>query len=126
MRIAANIAGVLLGLVFIVLPTLIMLGVMHQPPPPAGSPAASFMAAFVPTGYFFAIQICEIVGGLLVVFPRTRNFGLLILGPIIFNILCFHICIMKGGGLLGPPLVVAVLAAFLLWAGRRSFAGLAN
>jgi hypothetical protein len=33
---------------------------------------------------------------------------------------------MKGEGLFGPPLVVAVLAAFLLWVGRKSFAGLMN
>jgi hypothetical protein len=125
MKIAANIAGALLGLVFVVLPTLILLGVLHQPPPPAGSPAAMFFGAFAPTGWFTLVQTCEIVGGLLVAIPTTRNFGLLFLGPIIVNILAFHILVAKSG-LVGPPLLVAVLAAFLLFAERHKFAALAN
>jgi hypothetical protein len=84
------------------------------------------MGALVPTGYFTLVKICELIGGCLVAIPRTRNFGLLFLGPIVVNILAFHIFIMKGVGLFGPPILVAVLAAFLLWAGRRSFAGLMN
>ena len=124
MRIAANIAGALLGFIFVALPIAILLKAMPMPPPPAGTPAASFMAAFGPTGYMTFVQICEIVGGILVAIPKTRNFGLLVLGPIIINILAFHILIKQGDGLLGPPLVVAVLAVFLLFVERRAFAGL--
>jgi hypothetical protein len=47
-----------------------------------------------------------------------------VLGPIVINILCYHVLIMKGEGLMGPPLLVAVLAAFVLFAERRSFAAL--
>jgi len=125
MKIAATIAGVLLGLVFVVLPSLILLGVIHQPPPPEGSPAALFFGAFAPTGWLKLVQACEIIGGLLVAIPKTRNFGLLFLGPIIINILAFHILVAQGG-LFGPPLFVAVLAAFLLFAERAKFAALAN
>jgi putative oxidoreductase len=125
MKIAANIAGALLGFIFVVLPILILLGVIHQPPPPADSPAALFFGAFGPTGWITFVQICEIVGGLLVAIPTTRNFGLLVLGPIVINILCFHLLVAKAG-LVGPPLVVAVLAAFLLFAERNKFASLAK
>ena len=125
MKIAALIAGALLGLIFVALPVLIMAGVIHQPPPPADSPAGHFMAAFVPTGWLTFVQICQIVGGILVAIPKTRNFGLLILGPIIVNILAFHILVAKGG-LVGPPLLVAVLGAFLLFVERRKFAALMN
>jgi putative oxidoreductase len=126
MRIAANIAGGLLGFIFVAISLMVLLHLAPMPPPPAGSPAASFMVAFVPTGWLTVVKICELIGGILVAIPNTRNFGLLFLGPIIVNILCFHILVMNGQGLFGPPIVVAVLAAFLLWAGRRSFAALGN
>lgn len=125
MKIATNIAGGLLGFVFVVLPLMILLKLMPMPPPPpADSPAGMFMGAMFPTGYMTAVQILEIVGGVLVAIPRTRNFGLLVLGPIVINILFYHVFIMQGGGLIGPPLLVAALAVFLLFAERRAFLGL--
>ena len=81
------------------------------------------MGVFVASGWLIVVKVCELIGGILVAIPKTRNFGLLFLGPIVINILSFHILVEKSG-LLGPPLVVAVLAAFLLWAERKSFLGL--
>jgi putative oxidoreductase len=126
MKIASNIAGGLLGFLFIAFSLMVLLNLVHAPPPPEGSAAAMFMGAFVPTGYLTFVKIFELTGGCLVAIPRTRNFGLLILGPIIVNILAFHIFIMKGMGLIGPPLLVAVLGLFLLWSERKAFAGLIN
>jgi hypothetical protein len=126
MKIAANIAGGLLGFIFVVLPLLVLTGVIKAPPPPEGTPAALFMGAVGPTGFMNYVLTFEIIGGVLVAIPKLRNFGLLVLGPIVVNILAFHICIMKGDGLMGPPLVVALLSAFLLFAARRQFAGLKN
>jgi putative oxidoreductase len=125
MKIAALIAGILLGFVFVALPGALMLGLMHPPPPPADSPAGQFFGVFYTTGWLKLVQLFQILGGILVAIPKTRNFGLLIVGPVIVNILAFHILVAKGG-LVGPPLVVAVLAAFLLFAERRKFAALAN
>jgi putative oxidoreductase len=125
MKIAAIIAGILLGLVFVVLPILLMTGAMPMQPPPPGTPPAQFMGVFYPTGWLTFVQLCQIGGGILVAIPKTRNFGLLVLGPIVVNILCFHILVAKSG-LVGPPLLVAVLAAFLLFVERRKFAALAN
>ena len=124
MKIAANIAGGLLGFIFVAMSLIVLLNLVHMPPPPDGSPAAHFMAALGPSGYFTFVKVCELIGGILVAIPRTRNFGLLVLGPIVLNILAFHTFIMKGEGLVGPPLLVAVLAAFLLWASRKAFLGL--
>jgi putative oxidoreductase len=62
-----------------------------------------------------------------VAIPRTRNLGLLALGPIIVNILAFHVFIAGGHGLLDPMLLIIVaLALYLLWTGRKNFAGLLN
>lgn len=127
MKLAANIAGGLLGLAFIAFSVLFFLMAGKQPPPPEGSPAALFMGAFYPTGYLHFVKVLEFIGGVLVAIPKTRNFGLLVLGPIIVNILAFHTFITKGADLFSPPIIIIVLIAlFLLWTGRRAFLGLLN
>jgi hypothetical protein len=83
------------------------------------------MAAFMPTGYMTFVKVLEALGGLLVVIPKTRNLGLLILGPILVNIFAYLAFVMKGEGLFSPVMgVIAALALYLLWAGRKEFAGL--
>lgn len=119
------VAGVLLGLLFVASGLVVLLKLVPMPPPPEGTPAALFMGAFVPTGYLTFVKVLEVLGGLLVAIPRTRNLGLLILGPIIVNILAFHIFINKGATLADPSLgFLVVLALYLLWVGRKAFAGL--
>jgi putative oxidoreductase len=124
MKYLPAIAGGLLGAMFVLFSLLFLLHLAPMPPPPAGSSMAQFMDAFVPTGYLTFVKSLELIGGLLVAVPRTRNFGLLVLGPIIVNILAFHVFIMKGG-LFDPILIViVVVSTYLLWCGRRAFAGL--
>ncbi|HEY5704085.1 MAG TPA: hypothetical protein VIS96_00760 [Terrimicrobiaceae bacterium] len=126
MKYAPTIAGALLGFLFVVFSLIVLLKLVPTPPPPAdGSPVALFMGAFIPTGFITFVKVFELIGGILVAIPRTRNFGLLVLGPIILNILAFHIFITKGAGLFDPPLVlIVVLTAFLLWSERKAFAQL--
>ncbi len=122
-----TVAGVLLGLLFIMSSVVVLFNLVQMPPPPEGTPAALFMGAFGPTGYMTFVKVIELIGGILVAIPRTRNFGLLLLGPILVNILAFHVFIMKGAGLFDPMLIVIVLlAAYLLWVGRKAFAGLSG
>jgi putative oxidoreductase len=121
------IAGALLGLLFIASGLVVLLKLVPMPPMPEGTPAGHFMAAFVPTGYLTLVKLCEVIGGVLVAIPRTRNFGLLVLGPIVVNIIAFNGFVMKGEGLFSPPvIIVTVLSAYLLWCGRKAFAGLLN
>lgn len=125
MKYLPTIAGALLGLLFIAFSLIYFFKLMDMPPPPAGSPPAHFMEALVPTGYMNFVKTCELLGGILVAIPRTRNFGLLLLGPVIMNILAFHVFLAKGAGLTDPPLVlICLLAAYLLWDGRKAFLGL--
>lgn len=127
MKYAPIVAGILLGLLFIMSSVVVLFHLVQMPPPPEGTPAALFMGALGPTGYMTFVKVLELIGGILVAIPRTRNFGLLILGPILVNILAFHVFIMKGATLLDPMLIgIVLLAAYLLWCGRKSFAGLAN
>lgn len=128
MKLAFHIAGGLLGLMFIVFGLNFFLKFIPMPPgPPEGSPPALLMGALIPTGYMAFVKVLEILGGVLVAVPKTRNFGLLVLGPIIVNILCFHIFITKGATLVDPVnILISALALFLLWSGRSAFLGLAK
>lgn len=120
------IAGFLLGGLFIMASVMFFLELGPKPTFPEGSPIAHFMTAFGPTGYFKFVKTFELVGGLFVMIPRLRNFGLLLLGPIAVNIVAFHLFI--GGGFkdfLNPMLLITVLLSlYLLWEGRKQFANL--
>jgi putative oxidoreductase len=121
-----TVAGALLGLAFIALGLMFLLNMMPKSEaPPAGSPVALFMGAIVPTGYMTFVKVLEVLGGVLVAIPRTRNLGLLVLGPIIVNILAFHIFLTNGAGLKDPALIViSLLAVYLLWVERKAFCAL--
>jgi len=122
-----TIAAILLGLLFLMASLIVLLKLAPMPKFPEGSPIALFMGAFGPTGYMTFVKIFELTGGILVAIPRTRNLGLLVLGPIIVNILAFHTFITHGEGLLNPMLdVIVVLALYLLWDARKKFLGLLN
>lgn len=127
MKLTSNIAATLLGLAFVTFGLNFFLNFIPMPPDnsPADAPHKLFMAALYPTGYLTFVKVLEILGGVLVALPKTRNFGLLVLGPIVINILAFQIFLTKGAGLTQPPVIaVAVLSAFVLFAERKAFANL--
>ena len=120
-----TIAAGLLGLAFVVFGANHFLKFISMgDPPPEGSPILMFFGAFS-SGWMDFIKVLEIAGGILVAIPKTRNFGLLILGPIVINILAFNLFLTNGAGLLQPPVIaVSVLSAYLLWSERERFAKL--
>ena len=123
-----NILGGLLGLAFVAFSLMYLTGnIPDQPDPPEGSSIAMFFGAFAPTGYMHFVKVVELLGGILVAIPLTRNIGLLFLGPVILNILAFHVFITGGQGLFDPMLIIiCLIAAYLLWDGRAKFFGLLN
>lgn len=127
MKYLPTVAGAVLGLLFVVFSAMVLFRLAPiPPPPPADTPVGMFMGAFFGTGYIILVKICEMVGGILVAFPKTRNFGLLVLGPVIINILAFHIFIAKDS-LLNPILIlITVLPLYLLWVERKKFLSLLN
>jgi putative oxidoreductase len=60
--------------------------------------------------------------------PRLRNLGLLVLGPIVVNIVAFHLFLGGGFKDFSNPmlLIIIVLSLYLLWVGRQNFARLLN
>jgi hypothetical protein len=63
-----------------------------------------------------------LVGGLLLLVGRFVPLGLVLLGPILVNILIFHLVFRVPGILTGA--VCTVLEIFLIWVYRSSFSGL--
>lgn len=123
MKYLPMLAGGLLGLLFLFASVAYFLKLGTPPPPAEGSPPALFMGAMYPTGYLDFVKVLEFVGAVLIAIPLTRRLGLLILGPIIINILAFHVFVAKGEGLANPMIIVMVLLAlYLVWVERRAFA----
>ena len=131
MKYIPPVVSALLGFLFIFAAVMVLFNLAQPKPedmPQEGSPAAFFMAAIGPTGMLTLVKVCELVGGLLVVIPRTRNIGLLFLGPIIVNILAYHALIARdltsSGGTIGMLSFISIAPLYLLWVERRAWAGL--
>jgi putative oxidoreductase len=127
MKLLQTIAAALLGSAFITFGANFFLHFIPMPadPSPADAPHQLFMAALIPTGYLAFVKALEILGGLLVILPKTRNLGLLVLGPIVVNIIAFHVFLTRGAGLTDPPLlIISILTAFLLITQRKAWLGL--
>jgi len=122
-----NAASIVLGLCFLAASVPVLFNLIKIPQLPEGTPAWHFMAAFVPTGYIKFVKMFEFVGGLLVMIPRLRNLGLLLLGPVIVNIIAFHTLVDDPKHLINPMLdIIIVCALYLLWVARKNFSGLLN
>ncbi len=117
------ICRILLGLMFVVFGANVMHPFMPAPPPPPGSPTAQFMAVMGPSGWMHHVGFFQFLGGLLVLIGGTAPLGLCILGPILVNILIFHVLFMGGHGI-APGLVATLLEIILIYAYRDNFAGI--
>ncbi len=120
MKILTIIARILLGLVFVVFGSNAFLHFI--PMPPMSGPGGAFIGAMNETHYLYVVAGCQVLGGLILLVGRYVPLGLTLLGPVIVNILCYHIFMDPKG--LPIALVVAVLALFLLLRYRANFAGL--
>jgi putative oxidoreductase len=121
MKVLTIIVRVLLGLMFVVFGSNIFLHFIPMPPPKP-SLATDFSKALMESGYMYVVGFLQVAGGLLLLIGRFVPLGLTLLGPVIVNILLFHIFLERTG--LPMALVVSALALFLLWRYRANFAGL--
>src|SRR6266496_4698853 len=121
MKIATIIVRNLLGLIFVTFGLNMFLNFIPMPPPPEG-PAREFMTALFMSHYVYVVGALQVVGGLILLSGRWMPLGLTLLGPVIVNIVCFHVLMAPAG--LPMALVVSFLALFLLWRYREPFKGL--
>ena len=113
MKYAPLLASILLGGLFIMSAVTVLFNLMPMPELPKDTPIFHFMTAVGPTGFIKFVKVFELLGGILVIIPKTRNLGLLCLGPIILNILAFH-QFVAGDGILQPMLIgISALALSL-------------
>jgi uncharacterized membrane protein YphA (DoxX/SURF4 family) len=120
MKIATIIARILLGLMFVVFG---LNGFLHFIPTPSQpkSVVTDFTGAMASTGYLHVVMAIQLIGGALVLTGRFLPLGLLLLGPVIVNILLFHLFMDRTGLLMA--LVVSALSLFLLaryWSAFRA------
>ena len=121
MKIIATIARVLLGLVFVVFGLNIFFQFLHTPPPPSG-PAGDFVKALFVSHYLQVVGALQVAGGALCLLGRCVPLGLTLLGPVIVNILLFHLLLDRSG--LPMAIGVSVLALIVLCQHCAAFAGL--
>jgi uncharacterized membrane protein YphA (DoxX/SURF4 family) len=120
MKILTIIARNLLGLIFVAFGLNAFLHFIPMPPPEGL--AGEYMKALFVSHYFYVVAVLQIVGGALLLVGRFVPLGLTLLGPVIVNILCFHIFLEPKG--LPLALIVGAAGLSLLWAYRNAFAGL--
>ena len=118
-KITTFVSSILLGGAFIVFGLNFFLQFMTIEGPAEGSNAAAFVGVLYTTGYLGFVKFLEVIGGILVIIPKTRNLGLLILGPIIINIIAYYYFIK--GSFDWDIAILAVLALYLLIKQGKSF-----
>ena len=121
MKIVAAIARYLLGLMFLVFGSNMFLHFIPMGPLPAGL-AGQFTAALLAAHYFYAVGAIMVVSGILLLVNRFVGLGLTLLGPVLFNILLFHILMNPSG--IGMGAFATLLWLLVAWEHRTVFARL--
>jgi len=121
MKIVATIARYLLGLLFLVFGSNTFLHFIPMGPMPAGL-AGQFMATLFAAHYFTVVGAVMVVSGLLLLVNRYVGLGLTLLGPVLFNILTYHLLMNPSG--IGLGAFATLLWLLIAWEHRAVFARL--
>ena len=121
MRIVTLIARILLGLVFLVFGLNGFLNFLNTGPAPTGL-AGHFLGALILSHYYWVVAALQIAGGALLLVNRFVPLALVLLGPIIVNIICFHVFMNPSGA--PPAAVVTVLWLIVFYRNRQHFSGI--
>ena len=121
MKIVTLIARVLLGLIFVVFGINGFLNFLNMGPAPTGL-AGQFLGALVLSHYYWIVAVLQIAGGALLLVNRFVPLALVLLGPVIVNIICFHVFMNPSGA--PPAAVVTVLWFIVFYANRQHFSGI--
>lgn len=121
MKIATLIARLLLGLIFVVFGLNGFLNFINMGPLPSGL-AGQFIGALAQSHYFWVVAALQVAGGALLLVNRFVPMGLVLLGPVIVNILLYHVFLFPSGFQL--PIVVTILWFIVFYGHRQYFSGI--
>lgn len=121
MKIAVMIARLLLGLIFVVFGLNGFLNFLDMGPLPSGL-AGQFIAALALSHYFWVVAALQVIGGALLLVNRFVPLGLVLLGPVIVNIILYHVFLNPAGMLMA--IVVAILWLIVFYGHRQYFSGI--
>jgi uncharacterized membrane protein YphA (DoxX/SURF4 family) len=121
MKIVTLIARILLGLISVVFGLNGFLNFLSMGPMPTGL-AGQFMGALFVSHYYWVIAALQVVGGALLLVNRFVPLALVLLGPVIVNILCYHVFLNHVGA--PPAIVVTVLWFIVFYWNRQHFSGI--
>ena len=120
MKILTLVARILLGLIFVVFGLNGFLN-FRKGPMPSGL-ALQFVGALIQSHYFWVVAALQIAGGALLLVNRYVPLGLVLLGPVIVNIILYHLLLNPSGA--APAIVVTILWLIVFYAHRQSFSGI--
>ena len=118
MKIVATIARYLLGLMFLVFGSNMFLNFIPMGPMPTGL-AGQFTVALFEAHYFYVVGAIMVISVGLLVVNRFVGLGLTLLGPVLFNILTFHLLMNPSG--IGPGAFATLLWLLVAWEHRIVF-----
>ncbi len=82
--------------------------------------ASNLIGAFIASEWLFPlIAIVEIIGGVLIIIPKTRALGAAMILPIMVGILLFNIFLAPSN--LGISIVLSVILAWIIWENRKKY-----
>lgn len=120
MKILILIARLLLGLIFVVFGLNGFLNFLSMGPMPTGL-AGQFIGALFLSHYFWVVAGLQVVGGVLLLLNRFVPLALVLLGPVIVNILLYHLFLNITG--IPLPIVVTILWFLVFYGHRHNFSG---
>ena len=121
MKIVILVARLLLGLIFLVFGLNGFLNFLSMGPMPTGL-AGQFVGSLVLSHYFWIVAALQIAGGALLLANRFVPLALVLLGPVIVNIICYHVFLNPSGAI--PAVVVTVLWLIVFYGKRQYFSGI--
>jgi len=121
MKIVILIARILLGLIFVVFGLNGFLNFLSMGPMPTGL-AGQFIGALFMSHYYWIVAGLQVIGGLLLLVNRFVPLALVLLGPIIVNILLYHLFLNPAG--IGVAILVTILWFIVFYGHRQYFAGI--
>lgn len=122
MKIAALIARIIMGLIFVIFGLNGFLNFIKGPLPPGL--AGQFVGAFIQSHYVWLVAGTQVIGGVLMLAGRYVPLGLTLLAAVIVNIDVFHITMLPQLGASAMAIVVTICWIIAFIPVRQYFSGI--